>query len=561
MIRRREFLRAAAGGAAAAALAGCSGAREAAVPRQRPNVILILTDDQGYGDLGCHGNARLRTPHLDRLAAESVELTHFHVMPVCAPTRACLLTGRYNYRTGAIDTYLGRAMMYPDEVTLAEMLAGAGYRTGLFGKWHLGDNYPMRPIDQGFHEALNHLGGGLCQPSDPPGGNGYFDPVLLRDGKPAATGGYCTDLFTDAALRFIEAGRDRPFFAYLATNAPHAPLQVPEKYVEPYKSAGLDDETAKVYAMISNLDENVGRVLARLRDLGLQDRTIVLFMTDNGAQQAGRYAAGLRGTKGTVYDGGIRVPCFIRWPGRLRGGRQVEPIAAAIDIVPTLLEACGVARPAGVRLDGLSLMPLLEGREAPWPERTLYFQWHRGDEPVLYRDCAARDPRYKLVNGKALYDMAADPGETRDVATEHPDVVARLRAGYEAWFRDVSSTRGYAPPRIHLGTPHEDPTTLTRQDWRGPRAGWDANSLGHWEVCVARAGAFAVTLRFPGAKEPREAHFRLGAADRAAPVLAGAREAAFENVRLEPGDGRLEAWLAAGDKTVGVHYVDVKRTD
>jgi arylsulfatase A-like enzyme len=200
--------------------------RRAAPEAQRP------ADDQGYGDLGCHGNARLHTPHLDRLAAESVELTHFHVMPVCAPTRACLLTGRYNYRTGAIDTYLGRALMYPDEVTLAEMLAGAGYRTGLFGKWHLGDNYPMRPIDQGFHETLNHLGGGLCQPSDPPGGNGYFDPILFRDGKPAATGGYCTDLFTDAALRFIEAGRDRPFFAYLATNAPHAPLQVPEKYVE-----------------------------------------------------------------------------------------------------------------------------------------------------------------------------------------------------------------------------------------------------------------------------------------------------------------------------------------
>ncbi|HUU11294.1 MAG TPA: arylsulfatase [Phycisphaerae bacterium] len=564
-LKRREFLGMVASGAAAASLASCARGREEATPAGRPNVVLIMTDDQGYGDLGCHGNDTIRTPNLDRLAAESVELTHFHVSPVCAPTRACLMTGRYNYRTGAIDTFIGRAMMHPDEVTLAEMLGAAGYRCGLFGKWHLGDNYPMRPIDQGFHEALYHLGGGMCQPSDPPGSPGYFDPILQRNGKDEPAKGYCTDLFADAAMAFIEANRDRPFFCYLPTNAPHGPLQVPEKYVEPYRAMGLPDDTAKVYGMIANVDENVGRLLEKLKALGLERRTIVIFLTDNGAQQRNRYAAGLRAGKGTVYDGGIRVPFFIRWPGRLPP-RQMSRIAAHIDLVPTLLDACGVAPPPGLKLDGLDLLPLLDGRAGDWPDRTLTFQWHRGDEPVLYRDAAARAERWKLVmhlKGRTpafeLYDMAADPGETKDLAADHPDVVQRMREGYEAWFKDVSSTRGYAPPRIYLGTPHENPVRLSRQDWRGPRAGWGKNSLGHWEVRVAEAGTFDVTLRFAPAPEDRQAVFKLLGTDLATAVAKGAATCTLRDVKLVAGDGRLEAWLAAGDQTVGVHYVEVKR--
>jgi arylsulfatase A-like enzyme len=556
-----------AGGAAAAALPRRAAGRRDAAPPRKPNVLLILTDDQGYGDVGCHGNAKIRTPNLDRLAGQGVELTHFYVSPVCAPTRASLLTGRYNFRTGAIDTYLGRAMMYPDEITLAEMLADAGYRTGIFGKWHLGDNYPLRAMDQGFQESLVHKGGGIGQPSDLPGGKHYLDPVLLHNGRPEKQAGYCMDVYTDAALRFIEADRDRPFFAYLATNLPHGPLEVPDKYVEPYTAMGLEARVARLYGMIASIDENVGRLLERLKALGLEENTIVIFMTDNGAQDP-RYAAGLRGLKGSVYDGGIRVPCFIRWPARLGAGRKMDRIAAHIDIVPTLLDACGVAPPEKVRIDGMDIMPLLDGRAGDWPDRTIYLQWHRGDEPICFRDAAARSDRWKLVmhlKGQApafeLYDMVADPGETKDVAAEHADVVAKMCAGYEAWFRDVSATRGYAPPRIVLGTPHENPTTLTRQDWRGPQAGWAADSLGYWEVDVARAGNFSVTLRFAPVQKERQACFRLGAADMKQDLARGADACTFEPVALEPGKGRLEAWIESEGRSVGVQYVDVRRLD
>lgn len=526
-----------------------------ASPR-RPNVVLIITDDQGYGDLGLHGNDKIKTPNLDRLGRESVQLAQFYVMPVCSPTRACLLTGRYNYRTGVVDTYLGRSMMHPDEVTIAEMLRDAGYRTGIFGKWHLGDNYPLRAIDRGFQEALVCTGGGLTQPSDPEG-NHYFDPILFRNGKAEKTKGYCTDIFTDAALQFIEQNKDRPFFCYIAYNAPHTPLEVDEAYVAPYRAMGLDDTTAKVYGMVTNIDDNVGRLMEKLRELKLDENTLVIFLTDNGPQQK-RYNAGMRGLKGSVYDGGIRVPCFVRWAGTLKPNK-VDRLAAPIDITPTLLEICGARKPAGVHLDGRSLLPLLRGDKVEWADRTLYFQWHRGDEPEPFRACAARSQRWKLVDGKELYDMLADPAETKNVADKYPDIVAQMRAGYEAWFRDVSATRGYAPPRIHLGSPHENPVTLTRQDWRGPRASWNPDGLGHWEVEVAATGVYKITLTLWQDKTPGEAHFQLGDVMLQQSVPAGAATCVFNNVRLQAGQGRLEAWMESQGQTVGVKYVHVER--
>ncbi len=566
-MRRREFIRRTTCGATGAFVASQANAALDAHAMRQPNIIIILTDDQGYGDLGCHGNGRLRTPNIDRFALQSVECAHFHSSPVCTPTRASLMTGRYNYRTRAIDTYLGRAMMDPDEVTLAEMLGAAGYRTGIFGKWHLGDNYPMRPMDQGFQETLVHRGGGIGQPSDLPDGSHYMDPVLLHNGRIERFRGYCMDVYTDAALRFIEEDRRQPFFVYLATNTPHTPLEVADSYVSPYRASGLDDGTARVYGMIANIDENVGRLLARLKALGLEENTIVIFMTDNGAQQRNRYSAGLRAGKGTVYDGGIRVPFFIRWPAGLKGGRRMDRIAAHIDVAPTLLDACGIPRPAGIRFDGLSLLPLLRDDEAAWPERTLHFQWHRGDVPQLYRDCAARTGRWKLVShlGKEneplieLYDLIEDPGERRNLAAANPEVVKQLRDGYEAWFRDVSSTRGYDPPRIHLGAPQENPATLTRQDWRGPRAGWDADSLGYWEILVSNAGRYEVTLRFPAGQEDATAQFRLGDVVASKPAHRGMADITMEPMKLPAGAGRLEAWLETADKSVGVHYVDVRR--
>ena len=524
---------------------------------RRPNVIILITDDQGFGDLSLHGNPHLKTPHLDSIGADGVQFTQFQVCPVCSPTRSSLMTGRYNYRTGVVDTYLGRSLMYPDEVTIAEILSRAGYRTGIFGKWHLGDNYPLRSIDQGIEESLVHPGGGLTQPSDPPG-NTYFDPILRHNGRPVRRKGYCTDIFVNAALEFIEKNRSSPFFAYIAPNAPHDPLQIDESYVAPFRTMGLNERTAKVYGMVRNIDENAGRLLERLKRLGIERNTILLFLTDNGPQHD-RYNAGMRGRKGTVYQGGIRVPCFLRWPGGVAPGRRIDRIAAHIDLLPTLLEACGVEKPAGLALDGRSLMPLVRGDKVEWTDRTLYTQWHRGDEPEPFRACAVRTQRFKLVDGQELYDLIADPGETRDIAAANPQTVAAMRKDYERWFADVSATRGYAPPRIHLGTQFENPVTLTRQDWRGPRAGWSEDSLGYWEVHVAEGGRYEIIVRTFPVPDAGEVSFQLNSAPLRQAVANGSTECRFAAVELRSGPGRLHASLQYGEKVVGARYVEVRR--
>jgi len=555
----------------------------------RPNVVLIITDDQGYGDLGVHGNPHLQTPHIDRLARESVQFEYFYVSPVCSPTRASLMTGRYNYRTGVVDTFLGRSLMHPDETTVAESLSAAGYRTGIFGKWHLGDNYPMRAMDQGFQESLVLNGGGIGQPSDPVGGESYFDPMLRRNGDWTATRGYVSDVITDGAIAFIRASQGAPFFTYLAFNAPHTPLQVPQEKYEKYKRMNLaavdgpgpgpaaksdPDVTAKIYGMVENIDDNVGRVLAALDELKLAERTIVIFLTDNGPQQP-RYNAGLPRLKGTVHEGGIRVPFFVRRTGAFRP-HTVDRIAAHIDVAPTLLDAAGVTTPPAVRFDGRSLLPLLRGDGAAWPDRTLFFQWHRGDAPQRRRAFAARSQRYKLVQpqgqgdnplppevGFNLHDMAQDPRETRDVAADRPEVVQQMVAAYDAWFSDVTGGRDYTDAgisRISLGTPDENPVRLTRQDWRGPQAGWTPSSLGHWEVDVRQPGAYDVALRFARLEVPGTVHFSLG--DRVADkqVPAGATSAALAGTSIPRGPGRLESWVTQGERRIGILDVTVART-
>jgi len=550
---------------------------------RQPNVVLIIADDQGYGDLRVHGNPKLDTPNIDRLAREGVQFQSFYVSPVCSPTRASLLTGRYNYRTGVVDTYLGRSLMHPDETTLAEVLSQAGYRTGIFGKWHLGDNYPLRAMDQGFQESLVLNGGGIGQPSDPAGGTSYFDPLLRQNGTWVKTRGYVSDVVTDAAIAFITAHRRQPFFTYLAFNAPHTPLEVPaEKYAK-YKGMNLKaedfagpgtpiagnfdpDVTAKVYGMVENLDDNVGRLLATLDKLKLTDRTVVMFMTDNGPQQP-RYNAGMPRLKGTVHEGGIRVPLFVRWPGVFQP-RTVDRIAAHIDVMPTLLDVSGAGGSRALKFDGVSLVPLLRGEGADWPDRTLFFQWHRGDTPELHRAFAARSQRYKIVQplgngenklpptfGFELYDMADDPLQQRNVAPEHPEIVTRMTNQYEAWFRDVTGGRDYTDrgiARIVIGSPRENPVRLTRQDWRGPQAAWTATSLGYWEVDVRRAGVYDVTMRFAELTRPGTISFAHGGNTLQKEVPAGAVSAIFNRVRLTRGAGRLESWVTQEDRRIGM---------
>jgi arylsulfatase A-like enzyme len=491
---------------------------------------------------------------MDSLARDGVQFTQFHVSPVCSPTRSSLMTGRWNYRTGVVDTYIGRSLMRPDEVTLPECLRAAGYRTGIFGKWHLGDNAPMRAMDKGFEECLTLRGGGLAQPSSPPG-TGYFDPPLEHNGKPVRPKGYCTDIFFDAAMGHIEANRERPFFTYIACNAPHTPLEIGEEWASPFRGKGLGETTEKVYGMVSNVDYNTGRLLAHLRKLGLERDTIVLFFTDNGPQQP-RFNATMRGLKGSVYQGGIRVPCFLRWPGRIKGGSSVDFPAAHVDLMPTLLEACGAKPPRETALDGKSLLPLISGERSP-DNRALFFQWHRGDAPERWKQCAVRQGRWKLVDGKELYDLTADPAESRDIAATHAGDVKHLRLQYERWFESVTS-RGFDPPRIWVGSEREDPVLLTRQDWRGPRAGWADDSLGHYEVEVRRAGLYRVTLRFPEVQRPTLAALRCGDVEVQREAPAGASELIFNNLDLPAEEMQIEGLLREGHSTRGAHYIELK---
>jgi len=575
-----------------ASLIAASGAADSS----KPNVIIILTDDQGFGELGVTGNPVIRTPHIDSFAAQSASLVNFHVMPVCSPTRACLMTGRYNYRTGVTDTFLGRSLMHPDETILAEMLAAGGYRTGIFGKWHLGDNYPMRAMDKGFQESFVLNGGGLAQPGDPPDPaderGAYFNATLRHNGEWVKTKGYVSDVITDAAVQFIANSGGKPFFVYLPFNCPHAPHQVPDEYREHYLGRDLGatafpktghpmaakndpDDLARVYGMIENIDENVGRLLAKLDELKLTDNTLVILFSDNGCQKHNGYNAGFQGWKGTPFEGGIHQFCFVRWPGRLDAGRRVDRIAAHIDLAPTLLELCGVPKPESVTFDGVSLAPLLRGEKVEWPDRTLFFQWHRGDAPERYRSFAARSQDWKLVqplgasemkwNGRTafqLYDMAHDPLELHDLAAENPDMIAKLKAQYDAWFNDVTSPRDYAvPSRIYLGAVQENPVLLTRQDWRGGGASWGPKGIGYWEVNVVTGANYEIKVRFDALNVDGEVTLSCGGVSMRQAVKSGATECVFKDVHLPVGAGRLEAKVVEGADILGVKYLEVKRLE
>jgi len=534
---------------------------------ERPNVVLVMTDDQGYGDLGCHGNKIIKTPTLDRLYQQSIRLTNFHVDPTCSPTRSALMTGRYSCRTGVWHTIMGRSILRRDEVTVADLFKGAGYRTAIFGKWHLGDNYPYRAMDRGFDESLVHGGGGIGQTPDF-WGNTYFNPVLCHNGKPVRSHGYCTEVFFYGAIRFIEANRDGPFFLYVPTNVPHGPLQVDPSYSTPYEQAGVPKRVAAFYGMLTNFDENLGRLLEKLDQLGLAENTILVFMTDNGTA-GGAFNAGMRGRKGSAYDGGHRVPCFIRWPAQLEGGKDIDRLTAHIDIFPTLLDLCDVPKPKNVKFDGASLRPLLSTKGEAWPNRTLFVQSHRIEHPQPWRKSAVMTDRYRLVDGKELYDMDSDPGQSKDIAQEQPHIVTIMRREYEDWYRDVDELFDeYC--EIVLGSSKQNPTTLTCHDWHGPNVPWNHGHIasrmkanGFWAVEVARKGRYEITLRERPAVVDHPlragtARLKIGDVDVSAPVTAGSTGIQFV-VELPAGRTRLQTWLAEqGGDVRGAYFVEVK---
>lgn len=547
-----------------------------------PNVLLIITDDQGYGDLGLHGNTMIHTPNLDALARQSVRLTNFHTDPTCAETRSALMTGRYSCRTGVWHTVAGRSILRQDEVTLGDVFTHSGYATGMFGKWHLGDHYPYRPQDRGFGEVLRHGGGGVGQVPDA-WGNDYFDDTYEHNGKLEPQEGYCTDVWFRAATKFIGEHRDRPFFCYLATNAPHDPFNVDDKYSRPYLEQRVPPAMARFYGMITNLDQNVGKLLAKLEEWKLADNTIVIFMTDNGSSggvnirnedRIGKYAwhgysAGMRAQKGSNYDGGHRVPCFIRWPGgKLAHGEEVKTLTAHFDLHPTLKELCSLKAPREVKHDGVSLAKLLVDPKTTTPPRTIVVHSQRVEHPEPFRKTAVMTDRWRLMTGNELYDMQVDPAQTKNVAPDHPQTVQELKAFYDAWWKDVS-TRFDEYVRIPLGTKVAPVVHLNCHDWHTQaiayQSGLQSNppANGWWAVAVATPGKYRIILRDRPAGvaqllTAKRASVRIGELEASAEVSEKSEQVVLE-LDLPEGDTRLETTLTDADgKSRGAYFVTVE---
>jgi len=583
----------------------------------RPNVVFVITDDQGYGDLACHGNPIIQTPNLDRMHGESLRLNNFHVGPTCAPTRAGLMTGHYCNCTGVWHTIMGRSLLRRDEITMGDVFRANGYATGMFGKWHLGDNYPFHPHNRGFDVAFYHGGGGVSQTPDY-WGNDYFDDTYFDSGVPTPTEGYCTDVWFGRAMQFIDANKDRPFFCYLSTNAPHGPYNVADKYADLYRG-DVPEGRARFYGMITNIDENMGRLREKLEALGIEVNTILIFMTDNGSSGGcsldnngfvtGGYNAGMRGMKGSEYDGGHRTPLFLRWPAAgFTKGVDVNELTANIDVLPTLIGLGGLGR-ADVQFDGIDLTPILadppsrrsrgapaacgrlcapassRGRNAA-AGRVVVTDSQRVEYPVKWKQSATMTQRWRLVNGVELYDILADPGQRHDVAAEQPDVVAELRKHYEAWWELVSPTFDNDCP-IVIGSEREE--IITGHDWHGEACPWNQGMIrqgvecnGYWIVEIAADGDYAFELRRWPRQEDRAitggitgeitdwyhggnalplnaARIRVAGQEREQTIPGGAKSVTF-TIALKAGATRLQTWLTgAGGLSLGAYYVYARR--
>lgn len=418
----------------------------------RPNIILVMTDDQGMGDLSCMGNQLIRTPNIDRFYQQATRFTDFHVSPTCAPTRSAIMSGRAPFHVGVTHTILQRERMALDVFTMPQALKSAGYATGLFGKWHLGDAEEYLPQNRGFDEVLMHGAGGIGQTylgDFPPNGrHRYFDNVLLHNDTVVQTEGFCTDVFFDASLAWIKKQQEtaEPYFAYISLNAPHGPFTgAPESNVQRLMEAGCDKKSAIRLGMIENIDDNFGKLMAKLQSWNALENTLVIFMTDNGGVQLGQtkeiphFNAGLKGGKNSPHEGGTHVPFFVQWKGVLGEGVDVDALTAHIDLYPTFCELAGAALPEKMQpLDGRSLLGLLEDPQAAWADRTLFVhcgRWRNGQrDKFKYNNCAVRTERWRLVNNEELYDISSDPGETVDVAAQNPEVVDQLRKSYDQWW-------------------------------------------------------------------------------------------------------------------------------
>lgn len=490
-----------------------SPGQKSETPNTPPNVIVVMTDDQGYGDLAAHGNPVVETPNMDHLHKNSIRLENFHVNPTCSPTRAALMTGKYNHRVGVWHTVLGLDRVRRSERTMANIFAGNGYSTGIFGKWHLGDEYPFRPNDRGFQESVVCKAGSVTQMAD------YWDNDRMNDtyyhnDVPEKYKGYSADVFFDEAMSFMKKNKNKPFFAYLPTSAPHGPFNVVQEWADKYEDKGLNVELAAFYASIERVDYNMGRLMKFLCESGLEQNTILVFLTDNGTTSPNEYnAAGMKGFKGSVYEGGHRVPCFIYGPQKgFIGGKQYHQPVSVMDLLPTFVDMCNLKVADHTIFDGQSLQPLLSGEHSNFGDRSFIIENQRLPHPVKWRRNVVVKNKWRLVNGKELYNVEKDLGQKNDIATQHPEIVKELRKDYEAIWDDISS-KDSEYQRLILGASKNAETRLTAIDWywnnnndkqdlvvdqETVRKGKIAN--GTWPVEVAQSGEYVFELR----RWPRE---------------------------------------------------------
>ncbi len=588
-----------------------------AAAAERPNVILVMTDDQGYGELSCHGNPVLQTPHLDRLYSESARLTDFHVAPMCTPTRGQLLTGLDAFRNGATNVSSGRTLLRRELPTMADFFASSGYRTAMFGKWHLGDNYPFRPQDRGFQESIWFPSSHINAVPDF-WDNDYFDDTYLHNGRREAFSGYCTDVFFNETMRWIEAPVDKtkPFFVYLPLNAAHWPHFVPPGYREPIAeslqkalpelpklSPEQQTELVSFLALIANIDDNMGRLEGFLKSAGLRDNTIVIFLTDNGSTMGPRYFnAGMKGGKVTLWEGGHRVPCFVRWPaGNLLGGQDIAELTHVQDLLPTLIDLCGLETPQSPGFDGTSLAALLRGKQESLPDRMLVVNYSRmpfrAKKPTPVNGATPRREgaavlwkRWRLLQDRELYDLNTDFHQDKNVIDEFPEVATRMRAHLDDWWDGVKDDVN-VPQRVVIGSEHENPAALTACEWfdvfvdqqRQIRRADLKN--GVWHLDVAAPGEYEFELRrwpveadlaltaslpekrvtdgvyVPGKPLPiRSARIRVADQERVKKTSASDKSASFR-VPLTQGPTTLQTWFYDDQENeiCGAYYVSVRR--
>ena len=572
--------------------------KDATGVKQKPNVIIIITDDQGIGDFGFCGNPYIKTPNIDQLASQSLNLTNFYVSPVCAPTRASLMTGRYSERTGVYDTYNGGAIMSDSEITIAEIFKENGYETGIFGKWHLGDNYPYRPSDQGFDRSVVHRGGGIGQPGDVmnyfAGDSSYFNPVLFENDQPVRSQGYCSDVFTEKTIGFIRTNQEKkqgkPFFAYLSFNAPHTPLQLPDEYYNLYRDVEFKadsfavfdeavdqmtpaetDAARKIYGMVTNIDDNIGNLINSLQEQGIYDNTILVMLSDNGPQQ-NRYKLGLRERKSSVFGGGVRVPCIIHYPARFKEKQEIDLTLAHIDLLPSILDLCDLNEPIH-HIDGTSFISEDEGKLSKIRNRTLFFEWGRG-YLQKYQNFSALKGNFKLVGNTGyqsevddfeLFDVKNDPSEKNNVLKENFQIATTLKNEMDVWYDEIVSEKNNH--RIYpafIGTPYENPVILNRNDAKGTPVAWTQdNVLNYWEVKAPEDGVYDITCHFmEPVNEEGKTSLKMYPYHLEAKNSTTISAWTFENVKIGKGDYRLETFYQTRKgRYIFPLYISVKRTD